>query len=63
MNDNKYIESLNKSLKHDMYRRRRFATDGELRRAIWGNIDFYNNLRLHSTLKYQTPAAFETPCT
>lgn len=63
MNDNAHLESFNKAPEFDRNLRRRFATDGELRRAVLGQVDFYNRVRLHSALNYATPTAFETHCT
>jgi putative transposase len=59
MNDNAHIESFFHSMKAEELYGKTFATDEQLRQALKSYIAFYNQQRLHSSLRYLPPAGFE----
>ena len=59
MNDNAHMESFFHSMKAESLYGKTFDTEGQLRRTLHSYIAFYNQQRLHSSLRYLPPAAFE----
>ena len=59
MNDNAHMESLFHSMKTEALYGLSFDTDQSLRRELLSYIQFYNQERLHSSLDYRSPTAFE----
>ncbi len=58
--DNAVAETFFASLKLECIYRRSWATRSQARRAVFDYIEvFFNRRRLHSTLGYMTPAAYE----
>jgi putative transposase len=62
--DNAFIESFWSSLKYELVYHHRFATLAQARTAVFDYIEtFYNRIRLHSSLDYQSPINFESKLT
>jgi transposase InsO family protein len=59
MNDNAHMESFFHSMKCEELYGKTFDNEGELRRVLSSYVAFYNRERLHSSLCYLAPAAFE----
>ena len=58
--DNAVVESFFSTIKRERVYRRTYATREEARQDIFRYIAvFYNQKRLHSTLGYLSPAAYE----
>jgi putative transposase len=63
MNDNAHMESFFHSMKTEELYGRKFAHDDQLRQTLSSYIAFYNQQRLHSSLCYLPPVAFERQLT
>lgn len=57
--DNAHAESFFHSMKADMLHGVAFADDHVLRRCVAGYVRYYNHQRLHSSLGYRSPVAYE----
>jgi putative transposase len=58
--DNAAMEAFWSTLKHELVYRRDFRTRAEATTAIFDYIEsFYNRVRLHSALGYQSPLDYE----
>ena len=57
--DNAHAESFFHSLKADRLHGVVFESDAQLRRCLQGYVQYYNRKRLHSSLGYESPVAYE----
>jgi putative transposase len=60
MNDNAHMESFFHSMKCEEVYGKKFETEQQLRSTLSSYIRFYNDRRLHSSLRYLPPAAYES---
>ena len=60
MNDNAHMESFFHSMKCEELYGKKFETEQQLRTSLRSYIRFYNDRRLHSSLRYLPPAAYES---
>lgn len=59
MNDNAEMESFFHQFKAERIHRNEYMTEKELRAVIIEYVGFYNRKRIHSSLNYMTPDAYE----
>lgn len=59
MNDNAEMESFFRQFKAERIHKNEFTTEKELRAVIIEYVGFYNRTRIHSSLNYMTPDAYE----
>ena len=59
MNDNAEMESFFHQFKAERIHRKEYVTEKELRSVVMEYVGFYNRRRIHSSLGYQTPEAYE----
>jgi len=59
MNDNAETESFFHQFKAERIHRNEYATEKELRAVVMEYVGFYNQRRIHSSLDYLTPNAYE----
>ena len=57
--DNSVSESFNATLKEEELYRYHYHSEQEFRRSIQNYLDYYNNDRPHTTLKYLCPCQYE----
>jgi transposase InsO family protein len=60
MNDNAHMESFFHSMKCEELYGKKFDTEQQLRSTLSSYIRFYNDRRLHSSLRYLPPTAYES---
>jgi transposase InsO family protein len=58
--DNAHVESFFHSMKAELIHGAYFGSEGALREAVSGYIQYYNRFRRHSALGYCSPVDFET---
>lgn len=63
MTDNAHMESFFHSMKSDVIHRMGIKTEAGYRRAIQSYMPFYNNVRRHSALNYESPSNYELKAT
>lgn len=59
MNDNAEMESFFHLFKAERFHRNEYVTEKELRAVVMEYVGFYNQRRIHSSLNYLTPNAYE----